>query len=76
MYRSPGVWLGSRDIGENNQLYWVQHDIPTDDGSMFLPSEPAHSYGDCLVNYWNYNGNGLYVEHCEDYTAPFVCVIS
>ena len=83
---SSGVWLGSKDIGGIDQFYWVQGNIPTNDGSMYLPGEPGHSYGDCLVNYWHNSGyesgyggydygHGLYVEDCITYTAPFVCEI-
>ena len=64
------LWIGGRDIGENDQFVWVSSETATYISDLYLPGEPRHVFGDCLMLL---NG-GTWVENCA-LNRHFICEV-
>ena len=64
------LWIGGRDVGDNDQFVWVSSESVTYMSDLYLPGEPRHDFGDCLLLL---NG-GTWVENCA-LNMHFICEV-
>ena len=64
------LWIGGRDVGNNDQFVWVSSETVTYMSDLYLPGEPRYVFGDCLMLL---NG-GTWVENCA-LNRHFICEV-
>ena len=64
------LWIGGRDVKGNDHFVWISSETSTYISDLYLPGEPRHVFGDCLLLL---NG-GTWVENCA-LNMHFICEV-